>query len=147
MFYCLNVFISLSTCVYGRWKAVDHYVRRVRGTMQLLQQQDVIGRTSELARVFGIQFLHVLTRGSQYRVESMMLRVAKPLNYIPVTPSVQQRAQQRAPQCIPLVMEPESRFYSNSVVVLDFQSLYPSIVIAYNYCYSTCLGHVDSLGT
>ncbi|KAM4712702.1 DNA polymerase zeta catalytic subunit isoform 2-T2 [Anableps anableps] len=130
-----------------RWKMVDHYVSRLHGTMQLLQQQDVIGRTSELARLFGIQFLHVLTRGSQYRVESMMLRVAKPLNYIPVTPSVQQRAQQRAPQCIPLVMEPESRFYSNSVVVLDFQSLYPSIVIAYNYCFSTCLGHVDSLGT
>ncbi|KAJ0061296.1 hypothetical protein NL108_014829, partial [Boleophthalmus pectinirostris] len=130
-----------------RWKMVDHYVSRVRGSMRLLQQQDIIGRTSELARVFGIQFYHVLTRGSQYRVESMMLRVAKPLNYIPVTPSVQQRAQQRAPQCIPLVMEPESRFYSNSVVVLDFQSLYPSIVIAYNYCYSTCLGHMDSLGT
>lgn len=130
-----------------RWKTVDHYISRVRGSMQLLQQQDIIGRTSELARVFGIQFYHVLTRGSQYRVESMMLRVAKPLNYIPVTPSIQQRAQQRAPQCIPLVMEPESRFYSNSVVVLDFQSLYPSIVIAYNYCYSTCLGHVDSLGT
>ncbi|XP_076024079.1 DNA polymerase zeta catalytic subunit isoform X1 [Genypterus blacodes] len=130
-----------------RWKMVDHYVSRVRGTMQLLQQQDIVGRTSELARVFGIQFYHVLTRGSQYRVESMMLRVAKPLNYIPVTPSVQQRAQQRAPQCIPLVMEPESRFYSNSVVVLDFQSLYPSIVIAYNYCYSTCLGHVEGLGT
>ncbi|CAN9507584.1 unnamed protein product [Ophioblennius macclurei] len=129
-----------------RWKLVDHYVSRVLGTMQLLQQQDIVGRTSELARLFGIQFYHVLTRGSQYRVESMMLRVAKPLNYIPVTPSVQQRAQQRAPQCIPLVMEPESRFYSNSVVVLDFQSLYPSIVIAYNYCYSTCLGHVDSLG-
>uniref|UniRef100_A0A096M919 DNA polymerase zeta catalytic subunit n=1 Tax=Poecilia formosa TaxID=48698 RepID=A0A096M919_POEFO len=130
-----------------RWKMVDHYVSRLHGTMQLLQQQDIIGRTSELARLFGIQFLHVLTRGSQYRVESMMLRVAKPLNYIPVTPSVQQRAQQRAPQCIPLVMEPESRFYSNSVVVLDFQSLYPSIVIAYNYCFSTCLGHVDGLGT
>ena len=83
----------------------------------------------------------------QYRVESMMLRVAKPMNYIPVTPSMQQRAQQRVPQCIPLVMEPESRFYSNSMVVLDFQSLYPSIVIAYNYCYSTCLGHVESMGT
>uniref|UniRef100_A0A4W6C027 DNA polymerase zeta catalytic subunit n=1 Tax=Lates calcarifer TaxID=8187 RepID=A0A4W6C027_LATCA len=130
-----------------RWKMVDHYISRVRGTMQLLQQHDIIGRTSELARLFGIQFFHVLTRGSQYRVESMMLRVAKPLNYIPVTPSIQQRAQQRAPQCIPLVMEPESRFYSNSVVVLDFQSLYPSIVIAYNYCFSTCLGHIDSLGT
>ncbi|XP_061560541.1 DNA polymerase zeta catalytic subunit isoform X1 [Phycodurus eques] len=130
-----------------RWKMVDHFVSRVHGTTQLLQQRDIIGRTSELARLFGIQFFHVLTRGSQYRVESMMLRLAKPLNYIPVTPSIQQRAQQRAPQCLPLVMEPESRFYSNSVVVLDFQSLYPSIVIAYNYCYSTCLGHVDDLGT
>ncbi|KAM9778498.1 DNA polymerase zeta catalytic subunit isoform 2-T2 [Syngnathus typhle] len=130
-----------------RWKMVDHYVSRVHGTMQLLLQHDIIGRTSELARLFGIQFFHVLTRGSQYRVESMMLRLAKPLNYIPVTPSMQQRAQQRAPQCLPLIMEPESRFYSNSVIVLDFQSLYPSIVIAYNYCYSTCLGHVDDLGT
>uniref|UniRef100_A0A3P8WNJ4 DNA polymerase zeta catalytic subunit n=1 Tax=Cynoglossus semilaevis TaxID=244447 RepID=A0A3P8WNJ4_CYNSE len=141
----LSDWFDHSTDLY-RWKMVDHYMSRVCGIMQLLQQQDIIGRTSELARLFGIQFLHVLTRGSQYRVESMMLRVAKPLNYIPVTPSTQQRAQQRAPQCIPLVMEPESRFYSNSVIVLDFQSLYPSIVIAYNYCYSTCMGHVDSLG-
>uniref|UniRef100_A0A1A8ES22 DNA polymerase zeta catalytic subunit n=2 Tax=Nothobranchius korthausae TaxID=1143690 RepID=A0A1A8ES22_9TELE len=142
----LSDWFDHSTHLY-RWKMVDHYMTHVHGTMQLLQQHDIIGRTSELARLFGIQFLHVLTRGSQYRVESMMLRVAKPLNYIPVTPSMQQRAQQRAPQCIPLVMEPESRFYSNCVVVLDFQSLYPSIIIAYNYCFSTCLGHVDSLGT
>nr|XP_020660991.1 DNA polymerase zeta catalytic subunit [Pogona vitticeps] len=129
-----------------RWKMVDYYISRVRGNVQLLEQMDVIGRTSEMARLFGIQFLHVLTRGSQYRVESMMLRIAKPMNYIAVTPSVQQRSQMRAPQCIPLIMEPESRFYSNAVLVLDFQSLYPSIVIAYNYCFSTCLGHVENLG-
>lgn len=36
-------------------------------------------------------------------------------------------------------MEPESAYYS-PLVVLDFQSLYPSIMIAYNYCYSTFLG-------
>uniref|UniRef100_A0A8C3M260 DNA polymerase zeta catalytic subunit n=1 Tax=Chrysolophus pictus TaxID=9089 RepID=A0A8C3M260_CHRPC len=129
-----------------RWKMVDHYVSRVHGNLQLLQKLDLIDRTSEMARLFGIQFLHVLTRGSQYRVESMMLRVAKPMNYIPVTPSIQQRAQMKAPQCVPLIMEPESRFYSNAVLVLDFQSLYPSIVIAYNYCFSTCLGPVENLG-
>uniref|UniRef100_A0A9L0SMF6 DNA polymerase zeta catalytic subunit n=1 Tax=Equus caballus TaxID=9796 RepID=A0A9L0SMF6_HORSE len=144
-FRVLSDWFDNKTDLY-RWKMVDHYISRVRGNLQMLEQLDVIGKTSEMARLFGIQFLHVLTRGSQYRVESMMLRIAKPMNYIPVTPSVQQRSQMRAPQCIPLIMEPESRFYSNSVLVLDFQSLYPSIVIAYNYCFSTCLGHVENLG-
>ncbi|XP_029398361.1 DNA polymerase zeta catalytic subunit isoform X4 [Mus pahari] len=144
-FRVLSDWFDNKTDLY-RWKMVDHYVSRVRGNLQMLEQLDLIGKTSEMARLFGIQFLHVLTRGSQYRVESMMLRIAKPMNYIPVTPSIQQRSQMRAPQCVPLIMEPESRFYSNSVLVLDFQSLYPSIVIAYNYCFSTCLGHVENLG-
>ena len=50
-----------------------------------------------------------------------------------------------APECIPLVLEPESKFYEDPVLVLDFQSLYPSMVIAYNYCFSTCLGRFRNL--
>lgn len=54
-------------------------------------------------------------------------------------------------ECLPLVMEPASGFYADPVVVLDFQSLYPSMIIAYNLCYSTCVGKVapskaDTLG-
>jgi len=41
-------------------------------------------------------------------------------------------------------MEPQSAFYTSPLVVLDFQSLYPSLMIAYNYCYSTFLGRVTS---
>lgn len=83
--------------------------------------------------MFGIDFFSVLSRGSQYRVESVILRVTKQQNYVHLSPSKQQILDQYAPECIPLTMEPESKFYNDPVIVLDFQSLYPSILIAYNY--------------
>lgn len=49
-----------------------------------------INRTSELARVFGIDFFSVLSRGSQYRVESMLLRLAHTQNYLAIAPGSQQ---------------------------------------------------------
>lgn len=57
-----------------------------------------------------------------------------------ISPTKEQVGGQPAMEALPLVMEPESRFYHDPVLVLDFQSLYPSIVIAYNLCYSTCIG-------
>ncbi|KAJ3013423.1 DNA polymerase zeta [Thoreauomyces humboldtii] len=129
-----------------KWRVFDYFIKRVQYNLDLLDDTQMITRTGEFARVFGIDFWSVLTRGSQYRVESMMARMAKPENMIMLTPSKVQVAKQRACECLPLVMEPISRFYTSPVLVLDFQSLYPSIMIAYNYCYSTCLGRVQSVG-
>lgn len=50
-----------------------------------------------------------------------------------------------SPETIPLAMEPESGIYRDPVIVLDFQSLYPSMMIAYNYCFTTCLGKISNL--
>jgi DNA polymerase zeta len=62
-------------------------------------------------------------------------------NHVPIFVLVQVGIQNAA-ECMPLIMEPKSKFYNSPLLVLDFQSLYPSIMIAYNYCYSTCLGRV-----
>ncbi|KAF9115818.1 DNA polymerase zeta [Mortierella sp. AM989] len=121
-------------------RVIRNYLHRVQYTLQLIESQELISRTSEFARVFGVDFFSVISRGSQYKVESMMVRLAKPENYIMISPSRAQVAGQRALEVIPMVMEPESGFYEDPVVVLDFQSLYPSVMIAYNICYSTCLG-------
>lgn len=75
-----------------------------------------------------------------------LCRIAKPKNVIPVSPSIHQRAHMRAPEYLPLILEPHSRLYTDPLIVLDFQSLYPSMIIAYNYCFSTCLGRVEHLG-
>ncbi|KAJ6973962.1 DNA polymerase zeta catalytic subunit [Populus alba x Populus x berolinensis] len=72
----------------------------------------------------------------------MFLRLAHTQNYIAISPGNQQVASQPEMECLPLVMEPESGFYADPVVVLDFQSLYPSMIIAYNLCFCTCLGNV-----
>ena len=77
--------LPLACC---RWRVLEYYTVRVRGSLHLLRQLDLIGRTSELARVFGFEFYSVLSRGSQYRVESMMLRTAKPKNYVAMSPSI-----------------------------------------------------------
>lgn len=79
------------------------------------------------------------------------LRLVYTQNYVAILPGKQQVASQPAMECLPLVMEPESGFYSDPVVVLDFQSLYPSMMVAYNLCFCTCLGKVaapktDTLG-
>ncbi|CAK9268152.1 unnamed protein product [Sphagnum jensenii] len=126
----------------GRFRCIEYFVDRARLNFEIMDQLDLLNRTAELARVFGIDFFSVFSRGSQYRVESMMLRLAHTQNFVLISPNKQQVAAQPAMECLPLVMEPESRFYTSPVVVLDFQSLYPSMIIAYNLCFSTCLGKI-----
>lgn len=40
----------------GRWRCLEHWVRRARLTLALLDQLDLAGRTGEMARTFGIDF-------------------------------------------------------------------------------------------
>lgn len=42
---------------------------------------------SEFARVFGVDFFSVLSRGSQFKVESFMFRIAKPESFVLISPS------------------------------------------------------------
>ncbi|PPQ64420.1 hypothetical protein CVT26_002127 [Gymnopilus dilepis] len=115
---------------------------RVVTNLELLEETETITKTAEFARVFGVDFFSVLSRGSQFKVESFMFRIAKPESFVLISPSKIQVGKQNAAECMPLIMEPASAFYTSPLLVLDFQSLYPSIMIAYNYCYSTCLGRV-----
>ncbi|KAI1638034.1 DNA polymerase family B [Biscogniauxia mediterranea] len=123
-------------------KLLRYYLRRTKLDIEILEANELVPRTSEQARLLGVDFFSVFSRGSQFKVESIMFRIAKPENFILVSPDRKQVGSQNALECLPLVMEPQSAFYNSPLVVLDFQSLYPSIMIAYNYCYSTFLGRI-----
>lgn len=69
---------------------MSYWIKRVRLNLAMLEQLDLIGRTGELARAFGIDFFSVLTRGSQYRVESLLVRMAHSQNYLMLSPDREQ---------------------------------------------------------
>ncbi|KAI0825134.1 hypothetical protein BC628DRAFT_1321043 [Trametes gibbosa] len=123
-------------------RLLRYFARRTSMVLEILDVAEVVTKNAEFARVFGVDFFSVLSRGSQFKVESFMFRIAKPESFLLLSPSKQDVGKQNAAECMPLIMEPLSAFYNSPLVVLDFQSLYPSIMIAYNYCYSTCLGRV-----
>lgn len=100
-------------------------------------------KSIEFSRLFGIDIFSTLTRGSQYRVESILITAAHAENYLLKTPTEADVRHMRAAQGLPLTMEPVSNYYKDPIIVLDFQSLYPSMIIAYNFCYSTVIGTIQ----
>lgn len=117
-----------------------YYLRRVELITKIIHIQELITRNVEQSRLIGIDFNSNFYRGSQFKVESILCRLAKAENILLNSVSKQQVHEMRPLECIPLVMEPDSNFYKSPLIVLDFRSLYPSVMIAYNYCYSTILG-------
>ncbi|GJD08607.1 DNA polymerase zeta catalytic subunit [Galdieria sulphuraria] len=122
--------------------AYEYCLQKAADNFHFLEELDWVSQTSELARIFGIDFRSVITRGSQFRVESMLARLAHANGYLLLSASREQLLSQPAMECLPLVMEPVTNFYQDPVIVMDFQSLYPSIIIAHNMCFSTMFGNV-----
>nr|CCC89437.1 putative DNA polymerase delta catalytic subunit [Trypanosoma congolense IL3000] len=103
--------------------------------VKLLDRLMVVVNNVEMARVTGVPIAWLLERGQQIKVFSMLLRKARARNLVvPTTENsgIDQRGYEGA-----TVIEPRKGFYNCPIVTLDFASLYPSIIIAHNLCYST----------
>lgn len=87
-----------------------------------------------------------ITRGSQYKVESVLCRTTNLCNYLLLSAFPQLLKNQTPLRYVPFICEPSKGIYYSPTLVFDFQSLYPSVIIAYNICYSTCLGSVEPNG-
>jgi len=94
-------------------------IQRSAYNLRLLDALSALPKAAEQARMLGVDVLSVLSRGSQYRVEAMLMRAAHRDRLLLASPSRPQVAAQRGAECIPLVMEPRSGFYFDPVVVLD----------------------------
>lgn len=88
----------------------------------------------EMARVTGVPLTFLLTRGQQIKVVSQLYRKAKSKGFV-----VPVREKQMSDDKFEgaTVIEPKRGYYTEPIATLDFASLYPSIMMAHNLCYTT----------
>ncbi|CAH8570693.1 DNA polymerase delta catalytic subunit, variant 2 [Schistosoma haematobium] len=103
--------------------------------LRLLDKLMCIVNNIEMARVTGVPLTYLLTRGQQVKVVSQLLRKAHEHGYL--LPTYQ--SQQGDEFVGATVLEPRKGFYNEPIATLDFASLYPSIMMAHNLCYTTLL--------
>ncbi|PAV20072.1 delta DNA polymerase [Pyrrhoderma noxium] len=90
----------------------------------------------EMSRVTGVPFNFLLSRGQSIKVLSQLYRRANAEGYvIPAFKSGGSDEQYEGAT----VIEPKKGFYDSPIATLDFSSLYPSIMMAHNLCYTTLL--------
>ncbi|OJJ88473.1 DNA-directed DNA polymerase delta POL3 [Aspergillus glaucus CBS 516.65] len=99
---------------------------------------------TEMARVTGVPFNFLLSRGQQVKFISQLFR--KALEQQLVIPNAKSTDEQDYEGAT--VIEPVRGYYGVPIATLDFASLYPSIIQAHNLCYTTLLNKtsVEKLG-
>ena len=102
--------------------------------LKLMEKLSVLINYVEMARVTGVPVSFLITRGQQIKVFSMILRKCLAENLcVPDLPKGRSEGAYEGAT----VLDPIKKFYTTPISTLDFASLYPSIMQAYNLCYST----------
>eukprot|EP01018_Ginkgo_biloba_P018764 Gb_15180 [translate_table: standard] len=108
---------------------------------RLLDKLMYIYNYVEMARVTGVPLSFLLSRGQSIKVLSQILRKSKQKNL--VVPNIKGQGSGQETFEGATVLEAKSGFYEKPIATLDFASLYPSIMMAYNLCYCTLVKSED----
>ncbi|ESN89921.1 hypothetical protein HELRODRAFT_91243 [Helobdella robusta] len=103
--------------------------------LRLIEKLMCIINYMEMARITGVSLSSLLSRGQQIKVMSQLLRKAKERGFIIPVHKVEVGDEFAGAT----VIEPAKGYYKEPIATLDFSSLYPSIMMAHNLCYTTLL--------
>lgn len=104
--------------------------------LRLMEKLMCLVNYTEMARVTGVPFSFLLSRGQQIKVISQLFRKCLDLNI--VIPNMKSENVNEEYEGA-TVIEPVRGYYDVPIATLDFASLYPSIMMAHNLCYTTLL--------
>ncbi|TIC02451.1 ARM repeat-containing protein [Wallemia mellicola] len=103
---------------------------------RLLDRLMSLVNQTEMARVTGVPFNYLLAKGQSIKVMSQICRQAQVHGYLVPALRVEGSDEQYEGAT---VIEPRRGYYDVPITTLDFSSLYPSIMMAHNLCYTTLL--------
>uniref|UniRef100_A0A0B6ZKM2 DNA polymerase n=2 Tax=Arion vulgaris TaxID=1028688 RepID=A0A0B6ZKM2_9EUPU len=106
--------------------------------LRLLEKLMCVINYMEMARVTGVPLPFLLSRGQQIKVMSQLLRKAKEQDLVLPARKVETGDEYEGAT----VIEPSKGYYAVPIATLDFASLYPSIMMAHNLCYTTLLNPI-----
>ena len=119
-----------------RARIAKYCAQDARLPLKLMDKQKTLYNMVEMARVTGLPIGWLLTRGQAIRVIAQIWRTSKTLGFI--VPSQSSKPQQEDQNYEgATVLKPLKGLYREPIATLDFASLYPSIMMAHNMCYST----------
>ncbi|KAI3691047.1 hypothetical protein L2E82_49261 [Cichorium intybus] len=122
-----------------RRRLAVYYLKDAYLPQRLLDKLMYIYNYVEMARVTGVPISFLLSRGQSIKVLSQLLRKAKKKNL--VLPNVKQAGSEQGTY---EGATGRAGFYEKPIPTLDFASLYPSIMMAYNLCYCTLVTSEDA---
>ncbi|KAI9188473.1 DNA polymerase family B-domain-containing protein, partial [Polychytrium aggregatum] len=102
---------------------------------ELVDKMDVLTQLTEMSNITYVPITYLLQRGQQIKVYSQIARKAKMSGF--AVPTVTPDRDPTVSFTGATVLEPTVGAYYTPVAVLDFASLYPTIMMAYNVCYTT----------
>lgn len=113
--------------------------------LRLMEKLSCLENYTEMARVTGVPFNFLLSRGQQVKFISQLFR--KALEQKLVIPDLKGEGSDDQYEGA-TVIEPTRGYYDVPIATLDFASLYPSIIQAHNLCYTTLVTKkaVDAFG-
>jgi DNA polymerase delta subunit 1 len=109
--------------------------------IDLMERLDVWIGLIELSNIVGVTIVEIFTKGQQVRCISQLYDLASKNNYV-----INYRDTSTHNFCGGRVQDPDVGLHDN-IICLDFKSLYPSLMQAYNICYTTLIhpNHMDKI--
>jgi DNA polymerase delta subunit 1 len=138
LFRCMD-----GTSAEAMARACFYCAEDCRLPIKLLKRLEVVPSMVEMSRVTYTTLNQLVFRGQQIKVYNQLVRAAHAQNCVLNSPPAagEDEGYQGA-----TVIDPKPGFYDTPVATLDFASLYPSIMMAHNLCFSTQVIAPEHLG-